>query len=174
MMHPCQKLAENYVINRLHYLLIWRQIGRHLWYLSEELVGLALFDPKVSLEMKRLMLAAMEDSAPGSSTKATRSEFCCISEQIGFGEILYDKHKTSLFHTWPESISTVFQLFQVLEWSSYLVFRNFHPELMRPKLLPSSCLWRNGVLRIGLRRCVSTLQPQILAVILVQAVLVQL
>src|SRR6218665_1811049 len=84
MMHPCQKLAENYVINRLHYLLIWRQIGRHLWYLSEELVGLALFDPKVSLEMKRLMLAAMEDSAPGSSTKATRSEFCCISEHIGF------------------------------------------------------------------------------------------
>ena len=36
----------------------------------------------------------------------------------------------------PESILTVFQLlFQVLEWSSYLVFRNFHPELLRPKLV---------------------------------------
>ena len=37
--------------------------GLHLWYIFEELAGLALFDSRVSLEMKRLMLLAKEDSA---------------------------------------------------------------------------------------------------------------
>ena len=145
-----------------------KKLGRHLWYLSEELVGLAIFDPRVSLEMKRLMLAAMEDPASDHPPKRPEVNSAAFLSTLGFVAILYEKYKTTLFHTWPESISTVFQLlFQVLEWSSYLVFRNFHPELMRPKLLQSSCLWRNGVLRIVLRRCVSTLQSQILAVILV-------
>src|SRR6218665_72599 len=85
-------------------------------YISEELVGLALFDPSVFGD-EETDVSGHGRPGSGSSTKATRSEFCCISEHIGSGAILYDKYKTTLFNTWPESISTVFQLFQVLEGS---------------------------------------------------------
>ena len=40
-----------------------------MWYLSEELIGLALFDSRVSHHSKRLMLAAMEDVAPDHPSK---------------------------------------------------------------------------------------------------------
>ena len=53
-----------------------KTLGLHLWYFSEELVGLALFDSRVSVEMKRLMLATMDYPAPDhpvTSTKATKS-----------------------------------------------------------------------------------------------------
>jgi len=46
-----------------------KKLGLHLWYISEELVGLALFDTRVPVEMKRLMLAAMEDPAPDHPPK---------------------------------------------------------------------------------------------------------
>jgi len=49
-----------------------KTLGLHLWYLSEVLVGLALFDSRVSVEMKRLM----DDPAPDhlvTSTKATKN-----------------------------------------------------------------------------------------------------
>ncbi|KAG0723154.1 hypothetical protein GWK47_043159 [Chionoecetes opilio] len=36
------------------------KLQRHLWYLSEELVGLTLFDEDVSLAMKRRMLESMK------------------------------------------------------------------------------------------------------------------
>ena len=49
-----------------------KKLGLHLWYISEELIGLALFDSRVSVEMKRLMLAAMEDPAPERPAKRPR------------------------------------------------------------------------------------------------------
>lgn len=38
-----------------------KKLENHLWYLSEHLVGLALFDPKVTTEMKRAMALAMKE-----------------------------------------------------------------------------------------------------------------
>lgn len=46
-----------------------KKLGLHLWYISEELVGLALFDTRVSHDSKRLMLAAMEEVAPDHPPK---------------------------------------------------------------------------------------------------------
>ena len=46
-----------------------KKIGLHLWYLSEELIGLALFDSRVSNDSKKLMIAAMEDVAPDHPPK---------------------------------------------------------------------------------------------------------
>lgn len=41
-----------------------RVLGRHLWYLSEELVSLAFMDESVSLDLKRKMVTALQK--PGS------------------------------------------------------------------------------------------------------------
>ncbi|KAK0055989.1 hypothetical protein Bpfe_014658 [Biomphalaria pfeifferi] len=45
-----------------------KKLGLHLWYISEELVALALFDSRVPAETKKLMLAAMENAAPEHPT----------------------------------------------------------------------------------------------------------
>ena len=37
-----------------------KKLEHHLWYLSEYLVGLAVFDPKVSCETKRNMATALQ------------------------------------------------------------------------------------------------------------------
>lgn len=49
-----------------------KKLGLHLWYLSEELVCLALFDRRVSLESKRLMLVALLDPSPDQPAKRPR------------------------------------------------------------------------------------------------------
>jgi hypothetical protein len=46
-----------------------KKLGLHLWYLSEELVGMALFDSRLSSESKTLMLEAMRDVAPDHPPK---------------------------------------------------------------------------------------------------------
>ena len=37
-----------------------KKLSLHMWYLSEELIGLALFDSRVDRETKLCMLSAME------------------------------------------------------------------------------------------------------------------
>ena len=39
---------------------VFRKLIKHLWYLSEELIALLLFDPEVSLSQKRKMVNAMQ------------------------------------------------------------------------------------------------------------------
>lgn len=46
-----------------------KKLGLHLWYLSEELIGLALFDSRVSNDSKKRMVAAMEEIAPDHPPK---------------------------------------------------------------------------------------------------------
>ena len=46
-----------------------KKLGLHLWYLSEEMVGLALFDSRLTADSKRLMVAAMNDEAPDHPPK---------------------------------------------------------------------------------------------------------
>lgn len=46
-----------------------KKLGLHLWYLSEELIGLALFDSRLSHDSKRLMIAAMDEEAPDHPSK---------------------------------------------------------------------------------------------------------
>lgn len=53
------KDAIDYFDKRVSAVLL-DKIKNHLWYLSEEAVGLALFDSEVSLETKRKMVKAME------------------------------------------------------------------------------------------------------------------
>ena len=49
-----------------------KKFSLHLWYLSEDLVGLALFDSRIPPETKKLMLAVMEDDAPEHPPKRPR------------------------------------------------------------------------------------------------------
>jgi hypothetical protein len=49
-----------------------KKLGLHLWYLSEELIGLALFDARVPIESKKLMVAAMGEAAPDHPPKRPR------------------------------------------------------------------------------------------------------
>lgn len=50
------------------------KLGLHMWYLSEELIGLSLFDSRIPIEVKRLMIAAMENAAPDHPPKRPRIE----------------------------------------------------------------------------------------------------
>ena len=52
-----------------------KKLGLHLWYLSEELVGLALFDSRISSNSKKLMITAMEEAAPEHPPKRPRADF---------------------------------------------------------------------------------------------------
>src|SRR6266536_4603892 len=58
-----------------------KKLGRHLWYLSEELVGLALFDSRLHHNSKKLMLTAMEEVGPDHPTKQPHCKAICISWQ---------------------------------------------------------------------------------------------
>lgn len=49
-----------------------QKLGLHLWYISEALVALALFDSRVSAETKLLMVSAMETLAPEHPPKRPR------------------------------------------------------------------------------------------------------
>src|SRR5258705_1876170 len=49
-----------------------KKFSLHLWYLSEDLVGLALFDSRIPPETKKLMLAVMEEDAPEHPPKRPR------------------------------------------------------------------------------------------------------
>ena len=51
-----------------------KKLGLHLWYLSEELIGLALFDQRLPVASKKLMIAAMDDIAPEHPPKRPRVE----------------------------------------------------------------------------------------------------
>ena len=50
-----------------------KKLSLHTWYLSEELIGLALFDSRLPHKSKRLMLAAMEEAAPDHPSKRPMS-----------------------------------------------------------------------------------------------------
>jgi len=49
-----------------------KKLGLHLWYLSKEMVGLALFDSRLSSDCKKLMVAAMSEEAPDNPPKQPR------------------------------------------------------------------------------------------------------
>jgi hypothetical protein len=55
-----------------------KKLGLHLWYMSEELVGLALCDSRIPPETKKLMVAAMEEIAPDHPPKRPRVESSAI------------------------------------------------------------------------------------------------
>lgn len=58
------KLIENLIdyrnINKKMANELLRVFGRHLWYLSETLIGLAFFDETIDNKTKRLMIAALK------------------------------------------------------------------------------------------------------------------
>ncbi|KAK0051716.1 DNA repair protein RAD51 3 [Biomphalaria pfeifferi] len=60
-----------------------KKLGLHLWYISEELVALALFDSRVPAETKKLMLAAMENAAPEHPPKRPRVETSAFTNSKG-------------------------------------------------------------------------------------------
>ena len=52
-------------------------------YISEELVGMGLFDSKVFVEMKRLMLLAIEDPVPYDSPKRPKVKSTAFLSKLG-------------------------------------------------------------------------------------------
>ena len=69
----CSNISLNFQIKRfLQDLIKYRKkddliamaaldkLGNHLWYLSDEVVGFALFDSKVPLELNKKMVEAMK------------------------------------------------------------------------------------------------------------------
>jgi hypothetical protein len=50
--------------------------GRHLWYLSEVLVGLSFFDDRVSVEEKRSTVAALRENDGSKDPPKCISPFC--------------------------------------------------------------------------------------------------
>ena len=49
-----------------------QKLSSHLWYISEELAVLGLFDWRVPPERKALMVSAMEQPAPENPPKASQ------------------------------------------------------------------------------------------------------
>ena len=62
------------------------KVGRHLWYLSEELVPLAFFDNDVSLEVKRQMVKSLTVRYGGTISKKmltlTLGEGCLVNINV--------------------------------------------------------------------------------------------
>ena len=74
-----------------------KKLGLHLWYISEELVGLALFDSRIPPESKKLMLAAMEEIAPDHPPKRPRVESSAFLGNKGLEQFCTANSKI-LFH----------------------------------------------------------------------------
>jgi len=92
-----------------------KMLGRHLWYLSEELVGLAIFDPRASLKKKRLMLAAMEDPAPDHPPKRPEVNSAAFLSTLGL-EQFCTKNTKRLFSTLGLSQISTFLAMDPSEW----------------------------------------------------------
>ena len=68
------KSLQNYPVQKIS-TATSKKLGLHLWYLSEELVTMALFDSRVTPETKRKMLTAMNrNTAACPSLKASKDE----------------------------------------------------------------------------------------------------
>jgi len=55
-----------------------KKLMNHLWYLSEELVALALFDPAITAEEKKAMVAALEIEVDNDPEKRIHVELQSI------------------------------------------------------------------------------------------------
>lgn len=73
------------------------KLGLHLWYLSEELIALALFDNRVSVETKKLMITAMNTPAPDHPPKRPRLESSVFLNTSGL-EQFCTANSMLLFH----------------------------------------------------------------------------
>jgi hypothetical protein len=89
------------------------KLGMHLWYLSEELISLALFDSRVPAEMKTLMLAAMDNPAPDHPPKRPRVETSAFMGHKGL-EQLCTANSMTLFRLLQ--LPTAFLTKQPSEW----------------------------------------------------------
>jgi len=58
-----------------------KNIDRHLWYVGPELVPLALFSNKVSVEEKRRIIEHMQQCGPDLSIRGIRLEVLCRSSE---------------------------------------------------------------------------------------------
>jgi len=71
-----------------------KKLGLHLWYLSEELVALALFDSRVTADTKKLMLAAMDEPAPDHPPKRPRIDTSAFLNDSGLEQFCTANSKT--------------------------------------------------------------------------------
>ena len=74
-----------------------KTLSSHLWYLSQELVGLALFDGRVFSSTKRLMIAAMENKGTDRPPKRPNIDLqafhSCTLDQF------FTSNSMNLFHS---------------------------------------------------------------------------
>jgi hypothetical protein len=63
-----------------------QKLSGHLWYLSEEMICLAFFDPMVSLEEKRAMLQAMDEvqGLPNQPKRITLADLAAVRKPSSF------------------------------------------------------------------------------------------
>jgi len=71
-----------------------KKLSRHLWYLSEELVTLLLFDSWVTADTKKLMLTALQVPAPEHPSKRPRADSSVFLPQIGLEQFCTSNSKT--------------------------------------------------------------------------------
>ena len=71
-----------------------KKLGMHVWYLSEELVTMALFDSQISAKTKNLMVAAMEKPAPDHPPKRPHVGLSAFSDQKGLDQFCTANLKT--------------------------------------------------------------------------------
>jgi hypothetical protein len=107
MMAPCAAAAPRNDMNLMNALLKYRTINtaiskatteklqNHMWYLSEDLVGLAFLDKKVPITTKRLMLEALKQEGAEEPLKRPRPELLSFEER-GL-ESFVSKHSKLLF-----------------------------------------------------------------------------
>jgi len=71
-----------------------KKLGMHVWYLSEELVTMALFDSQISAKTKNLMVAAMDKPAPDHPPKRPHVGPSAFSDQKGLDQFCTANLKT--------------------------------------------------------------------------------
>ena len=71
-----------------------KKLELHLWYLSEELITLSLFDSRVTADTKKLMLAAMNEPAPKHPPKRPKADISAFSENKGLEQFCTANSKT--------------------------------------------------------------------------------
>lgn len=87
---------------------------RHLWYLSETLIGFAFFDRTIDAKTKRLMVAALKKDGDNANCKQasieadytwiTDTKKCIVLESVEVSKLHIDEFVTSKTHSFFDSL----------------------------------------------------------------------
>lgn len=78
---------EKFEDTLLHISRAKKKFSNYLWYLSEELIGLAFFDKNLLLEVKKKMTIALKDN-PGTEESEKRQKMS--NKSVKWSEVTAD------------------------------------------------------------------------------------